>query len=67
MKTRKVEGLEGSGDALKRMSFVDLREIVKPNGVVLWRVNMRSEFGVVRESFVGCCFGLWVWCGEKHR
>lgn len=35
LKTRNVAGSEGSGTALKRTSLEDLRETVKPNGVVL--------------------------------
>lgn len=53
-------GLVGSGVALKRMSLVDLREMEKPKGDVLWRVNVRSEFGCVKVVVGGlrwCCGG----------
>lgn len=45
---RNVSAFWCSGEVLNRVSPVDRRRTVKLNGVVLWRVNSRSEFGVER-------------------
>ena len=39
---RNVFGFDGSGLVSKRMSPVDIREMVNPNGEVRWRVKLRS-------------------------
>ena len=45
LKTKKELELEASGEVLKRTSTEERRVTVKPKGVVLWRVKMRSELG----------------------
>ncbi|PQQ10421.1 hypothetical protein Pyn_19165 [Prunus yedoensis var. nudiflora] len=42
LKTKKVSGFDGFGEASKMTSWEDWRVTVKPNGVVLWRVKTRS-------------------------
>lgn len=41
-------GFDGFGEVSKRVSPEDPRVMEKPNGVVLWRVKMRSEVGLER-------------------
>lgn len=50
---RNVDGFPGFGEVSKTTSFEDLRVSVKPKGVVLWRVKMKSELRSVRE-YCGC-------------
>lgn len=45
LKTKNVSGFELAGEVSKRTSPEERREMVKPNGVVLRRVKMRSEVG----------------------
>lgn len=53
LKTRKVSESEKSGDVSKRTSPDDRRSTEKPNGVVSWRVKMRSDAGSkMKEAFV---------------
>jgi len=51
LKTKKVSGLDVSGDVSKRTSPEDFRVMVKPKGVVLCRVKSRSELGSERRLF----------------
>lgn len=69
LKTKKVLELDMSGEMSKRTSLEERRATVKPKGVVLWRLKMRSELGSVILRLWGGGFRRskgewWVWFGK---